>query len=99
MIAGAKHPISDLPFVADRVPDDVNPNRRCFWSVKPTGDSVADCRTGSSYAIAYLRYERASRIERESAPFLPSSSPICRGISPGSKSGFSRSLITRLRLE
>ena len=54
MIAGVKHPISDLPFVADRVPDEVNPKGRHFWSVNPTGDYVADCRTGNRYALAFL---------------------------------------------
>jgi len=51
------HPIESLPFVEDRVPKSQTDIRRCFWNVQPTGDYGEDCRTGSRFAIEYLRYQ------------------------------------------
>jgi hypothetical protein len=56
-----KHPIADLPFVADRKkPFAPGQWPRCFWSVTPTGNYEADCRTGDEYALAYMRYRNAT---------------------------------------
>jgi hypothetical protein len=32
-----------------------NKKRRCTWDVQPTGDYEADCRTGRSFAIEFLK--------------------------------------------
>jgi len=29
--------------------------RRCTWDVAPTGDYAADCKTGSAYAVEFLK--------------------------------------------
>jgi hypothetical protein len=56
-------PITKLPFVADRKkPFAPGQWPRCFWSVTPTGNYEADCRTGSHYALAYLRYRGTQQV-------------------------------------
>jgi hypothetical protein len=49
------HPITALPFVFDHAPKSRIDPRRSFWHVEPLGDYKEDCRTGSRYAIEYLR--------------------------------------------
>jgi hypothetical protein len=55
-------PVGRLSFVASR--DGLrlplatkDPNGRCFWHVKPTGDGWEDCATGEKLALEYLEYE------------------------------------------
>jgi hypothetical protein len=49
------HPITALPFVFDHAPKSRISPHRSFWHVQPAGDYQEDCRTGSRYAIEYLR--------------------------------------------
>ena len=48
--------VTQLPFVCDTPENRHKP--RCFWSATPSGDIGADCRTGTLYALAALRYMR-----------------------------------------
>jgi hypothetical protein len=64
-----RHPILDLPFVADRKRNEPGRLPRNFWKVGPAGDYditgsyTADCKTGRYYALAYLRWLRVHRAE------------------------------------
>ena len=49
-----------LPFFAPRKPKKGQLGNRNFWSVKPTGDYLKDCRTGQAYALQFLAAEEAS---------------------------------------
>jgi hypothetical protein len=55
-----------LPFVKDdpkwRRPGSRGP--RCFWAVKTTGDTTADCDLGSTYARAALDHMERTRLSR-----------------------------------
>jgi hypothetical protein len=62
MTVKERHPIADLPFVADRAPRSKSDRRRCFWNVTPTGDYMVDRRTGAEYALAYLRYRATAEV-------------------------------------
>lgn len=47
--AGRERPLfASLPFVRD------GENGRSWWSVEPSGDYVADCRTGELHGLAFL---------------------------------------------
>jgi hypothetical protein len=50
-----QHPITSLPFVFDHAPTSRRNSKRSFWHVTPSGDYGEDCRTGSRYAVEYLR--------------------------------------------
>ena len=54
------HPADALSFTRLRPKQEWKPAGlypRCWWSVKPTGDYDADCRTGRKMGLEYLAYE------------------------------------------
>ncbi len=52
------HPVARLSFVRTlaRIPGGAS-RGRCFWSIKPSGDYIADDVRGTNAALEYLAYE------------------------------------------
>lgn len=53
---GSPHPITSLPFVADRKKLSPSGNKRWFWRVNPTGCLQTDVDTGTGFALDYVRF-------------------------------------------
>jgi len=63
------HPVTSLPFVADRkTPLAPGELPRCFWNASSGGDAWADNELGNQYALEYLRYEAA--LDHNVEPFI-----------------------------
>ncbi|MDG4902799.1 MULTISPECIES: hypothetical protein [unclassified Mesorhizobium] len=67
--------IEELPFIGRRKKDESGNLRRHFWRVQPSGNYVADCKTGGSLALLYLAFEEADREGHGILGFIVSDMP------------------------